>query len=101
MIKVDRRKKRLSLHTGFIILLAIFCIGVQAQTAGVNPFPPTPGPDKPGLTDVLPLPKSAPRADALLMIEHSGTIAQTIPTPGAVSAPQTASRDARTFHGRY
>ena len=46
MIKVDRRKKRLSLHTGFIILLAIFCIGVQAQTAGLNPFPPTPGPDR-------------------------------------------------------
>lgn len=62
---------------------------------------PTPGPDKPGITDVLLLPKSAPRADALLMIEHTGTIAQTIATPGAVSAPQTASRDERTFHGRY
>jgi hypothetical protein len=62
---------------------------------------PTPGPEKPGITDVLPLPKTAPRADALLMIESSGTIAQATPTPGAVSAPQTASRDDRTVHGRY
>ncbi len=46
MRKVDRRKKRLSLHTGLVILSAIFCTGVQAQTAGVNPFPPTPDPDR-------------------------------------------------------
>jgi hypothetical protein len=62
---------------------------------------PTPGPETPGLKDVLPLPKNAPRADALLMIEHTGTVAQAVATPGAVSAPQTATRDDRTFHGRY
>ena len=45
-MKVDRRNKRLSLLTGLVILSAIFCIGVQAQTAGVNPFPPTPDPDR-------------------------------------------------------
>ena len=46
MIKVDQRKKGLSLHTGFVVLLAIFCAGIQAQTAAVNPFPPTPNPDR-------------------------------------------------------
>ena len=46
MIKIDQRKKGLSLHTGFVILLAIFCAGIQAQTAAVNPFPPTPDPDR-------------------------------------------------------
>ena len=63
-----------------------------------------PGPDGGNiLTDALPLPKSAPRADALLFVESTGTVAQTTPTPGAanVSAPQTATLPERTFHGRY
>jgi hypothetical protein len=62
-----------------------------------------PGPDQPGgLADMLPLPKSAPRADALLMVESSGTVAQSTPVPGAgAPMPQTASLPAATFHGRY
>lgn len=63
-----------------------------------------PGPEAPNfLTGALPLPKSAPRADALLMIESTGTVSQTTPTPGAtgMATPQTATAPARTFHGRY
>ena len=63
----------------------------------------TPGPDKPNpVMDVLPLPKSAPRADALLMVESTGTISQSPPPPtGQVAVPHTASLPERTFHGRY
>ena len=46
MIKVDQRKERLFLHAGFVVLLAIFCTGIQAQTAAVNAFPPMPNPDR-------------------------------------------------------
>ncbi|MBL9161165.1 MAG: hypothetical protein JNL18_00325 [Planctomycetaceae bacterium] len=67
----------------------------------------TPGPDKSNpLTNVLPLPKSAPRADALLLVESSGTAAQPLPSvagaPGTtpMATPMTA-RSERTFHGRY
>jgi hypothetical protein len=59
----------------------------------------TPGPAQTNLLlDALPLPKSAPRADALLVVESRGIVA---PTP-STAAPQdrTASRN-RTFHGRY
>jgi len=63
----------------------------------------TPGPEKPNpVMDVLPLPKSAPRADALLMVESTGTVSQAAPPPtGQVAVPQTASLPERTFHGRY
>lgn len=68
----------------------------------------TPGPDKSNpLTDVLPLPKSAPRADALLLVESSGTAAQPMPSvagvPGTtpLAVPMTARSSERTFHGRY
>jgi hypothetical protein len=66
----------------------------------------TPGPEAANpLTDVLPLPKSAPRADALLLVESSGTAAAPLASsigPGAVPpVPQTAARMERTFHGRY
>ena len=60
----------------------------------------TPGPSKPNpLTDALPLPKSAPRADALLFVESKGPMTPTL--PGAVSPTTTASRPDQTFHGRY
>jgi hypothetical protein len=63
----------------------------------------TPGPEKPHpVMDLVPLPKSAPRADALLMIESTGTVAQAVPPPsGQIAVPQTASLPERTFHGRY
>ena len=65
----------------------------------------TPGPEKANpLVDMLPMGKSAPRADALLMIESTGTVSQSAPSvaPGAgAAAVQTASRVDRTFHGRY
>jgi hypothetical protein len=64
----------------------------------------TPGPEKSnGLADMLPLPHAAPRADALLMVESSGTVAQAAPAPGAGAAPpvSTANLPDRTFHGRY
>ena len=63
----------------------------------------TPGPEKENaILDALPLPKSAPRADALLMIESTGTVSQATPTPNAAApVPQTASMPDRTFHGRY
>ncbi|MCH2113735.1 MAG: hypothetical protein MK171_02310 [Pirellulales bacterium] len=61
----------------------------------------TPGPHKPTLVgDALSLPRSAPRADALLFVEHKGPVA---PSPaGAGNIPATAaSRTNQTFHGRY
>ena len=60
-----------------------------------------PGPEKPNLvTDMLSLPKQAPRADALLMIESRGPVAPEAPGPSR--APLTASRpEQSTFHGRY
>ena len=64
----------------------------------------TPGPEKDSLTAMLPLPKGAPRADALLLVESSGTAATPLTSTtgvGAVAPPQTASRPDRTFHGRY
>ncbi len=65
----------------------------------------TPGPEKESLVDLLPLPDSPPRADALLIVESSDTAAAPLASsagPGAVPpVPQTASRMERTFHGRY
>ncbi|WP_428306420.1 hypothetical protein [Lacipirellula sp.] len=68
----------------------------------------TPGPEKANpLTDMLPLPKSAPRADALLLVESSGTVNQPLPsvagTPGVtpLAVPMTARQTTPTFHGRY
>ena len=63
----------------------------------------TPGPEKPNmLADMLPG-HAPPRADALLMVESSGTVAQATPVPGTGAAPpaETASLPDRTFHGRY
>jgi hypothetical protein len=60
----------------------------------------TPGPTKTNpWTAALPLPKSAPRADALLFIESRGNNNQTAASPGTVGP--TASRPQQTFHGRY
>jgi hypothetical protein len=60
----------------------------------------TPGPPKSNpWTDALPLPKSAPRADALLLIESRGNFGQAATPPGG--ANPTASRPQQTFHGRY
>ena len=60
----------------------------------------TPGPTKPNmLTDALPLPKSAPRADALLFVESKGPVSPNL--PGGVAPTATASRPDQTFHGRY
>jgi hypothetical protein len=67
----------------------------------------TPGPEKSNvITDMLPVGKSPPRSDALLMVESSGTVAQATPVPGtggtgAAPAAETASLPDRTFHGRY
>jgi hypothetical protein len=60
----------------------------------------TPGPQSTNmLTDMLPLPKSAPRADALLLIESKG---ESIAATQSGSRPSvSASRPKRTFHGRY
>ncbi len=63
----------------------------------------TPGPEKPNvIADLLPG-HTPPRADALLMVESSGTVAQATPIPGTGAAPpaETASLPDRTFHGRY
>ncbi|QDT00465.1 hypothetical protein [Adhaeretor mobilis] len=62
----------------------------------------SPGPAKPNLImDTLHLPKSPPRADALLMVESRGIVAVpgTAATGGGPAA-STASRNT-TFHGRY
>ncbi|NOY28868.1 MAG: hypothetical protein GXP28_01455 [Planctomycetes bacterium] len=60
----------------------------------------TPGPKKPNmLIDSLPLPKSAPRADALLFVESRGPVAPTL--PGGTTPALTTSRTSHTFHGRY
>jgi hypothetical protein len=68
----------------------------------------TPGPEKANpLTDMLPIPKSAPRADALLLVESSGTVNQPMPsvagTPSVtpLAVPMTARQTTPTFHGRY
>jgi hypothetical protein len=62
----------------------------------------TPTPDRPSSwTDLLPVPvpTSAPRADALLMIESRGPASF---APGVATPPnQTATRPPETFHGRY
>ena len=50
-------------------------------------------------TDAVPLPKSAPRADALLFVESKGPMSPAL--PGGVSPTATASRPDQTFHGRY
>lgn len=67
-----------------------------------------PGPERPNIImDNLPIPKMAPRADALLMVEHTGTVSQlaapATATPGGATStvPQTATVEERTFHGRY
>lgn len=60
----------------------------------------TPGPERPNLlTDALPLPNSPPRADALLFVESKGSTAA--PGLGGTNPAITASRQDRTFHGRY
>ncbi len=60
----------------------------------------TPGPKKPNmLTDALPLPKSPPRADALLFVESKGRVAAAL--PGSTPPTATASLPQRTYHGRY
>ncbi len=60
----------------------------------------TPGPAKPNmLTDVVPMLKTAPRADALLFVESKGPVAP--PVAGGVSPSVTASRPEQTYHGRY
>jgi hypothetical protein len=60
----------------------------------------TPGPAKPNvLTDALPLPKTAPRADALLFVESKGPTSPNLPS--GVAPTTTASRPDQTFHGRY
>ncbi len=62
----------------------------------------TPGPKKPNLlTDALPLPLSsaAPRADALLFVEHKGPVAAA--PAGGRNLPRAATRTNQTFHGRY
>lgn len=60
----------------------------------------TPGPSKPNvLSDALPLPKSAPRADALLFVESKGPMSPSL--PGGVTPTATASRPDQTYHGRY
>lgn len=81
--------------TGHVLLLSV---GVVA----------TPGPEKSNpLTDVIPGLKSAPRADALLLVESAGTTTQLLPsvagTPGSSTqaVPMTARNAERTFHGRY
>jgi hypothetical protein len=66
----------------------------------------TPGPDmsNPVIDSIPLLPKSAPRADALLMVESTGTAAAPLVNaagPASAAVPQTASRMDRTFHGRY
>jgi hypothetical protein len=79
--------------TDHVLLLSI---GVVAT--------PGPEPANPVIDSIPLLPKSAPRADALLMVESTGTAAAPLVTnTGAASAavPQTASRMDRTFHGRY
>ena len=61
----------------------------------------TPGAAKPNpLVDALNLPKSPPRADALLLIESRGVVEPTTPGSGA-AAVSTAGRQDSTFHGRY
>jgi len=63
----------------------------------------TPAPEKASTwTDMLPrqLASSAPRADAVLMIESRGAAAAAAPAAGA-PLNQTATRPAETFHGRY
>jgi hypothetical protein len=64
----------------------------------------TPGPEKPNpLTDMIPIGKTPPRSDALLMVESSRSVAQATPVPGTGAAPvvETASLPDRTAHGRY
>ncbi|HRP57742.1 metallophosphoesterase family protein [Agriterribacter sp.] len=46
MTKMDQPKKRLHLRTALVVLLTIVCSGLQAQTTTINPFPPTPNPDR-------------------------------------------------------
>lgn len=61
----------------------------------------TPGPQKPNmLTDALQFATgSAPRADALLFVEHKGPVAPSL--PGGGPPISTATRQNQTFHGRY
>ena len=60
----------------------------------------TPGPQKPNmLTDMLPLPDSAPRADALLFIESKGPVSAL--APGGIAPTASAARADQTYHGRY
>ena len=69
-----------------VLLLSMGVIGTPAPTKG-NP-----------LTEMIPIFKSPPRADALLFIESKGSV---LP-PAAPNAPvSTANRNPASFQGRY
>lgn len=59
--------------------------------------PPAPGAGGNALTDMLPMLKSPPRADALLMIEVRDSAAPTAPAGAAINTAGLPS----TFNGRY
>ncbi len=64
----------------------------------------TPGPARGNLvTDALPMLKSAPRADALVMVEMKGPVMPSSATDGTASAAAaaTATRPTGSFQGRY
>ena len=63
----------------------------QAEPVGITPEP------EPGnvFTDVLPVFKTPPRADALLFVESKGRV------EAVESADATARRNGPTYHGRY
>jgi hypothetical protein len=64
----------------------------------------TPGPARGNVvTDALPMLKSAPRADALLMVEMKGSVLPTAATGGTAGTPAaaTAARPASSYQGRY
>lgn len=73
--------------TDQVLLLSI---GVVAQ----------PGPSAPNIiTDNIPMLKTPPRADALLLVESRGANGATV--LDTAPAPQTAIRPNQTYHGRY
>jgi hypothetical protein len=60
----------------------------------------TPAPGKDNLiTTAIPMLKTPPRADAILLVESKGTIAHAPPT--AEAGPATATRPTQTYLGRY
>jgi hypothetical protein len=61
-----------------------------------------PGPEKANaFADALPILKTPPRADALLVIEARGRVSAPTAPPAAIATPATAARSATTFQGRY